>query len=123
PAATPARHPLFSRPSIPCFHAASIMDTSTLPALRTLRWSILNSVLLSRRPTVSILATHFSFWRTSAADGIYSQPGFLLLSVHENQSRYVGSLQDLALRWRADSHTTFDALPTYYEAGAFLGER
>jgi len=72
--------------------------------------------------TVSILATHFSFWRTSAADGIYSQPGFLLRAGNQNQSRYVGSLQDLAIRWRADRHTTFEALATYYEAGAFLLE-
>jgi hypothetical protein len=72
--------------------------------------------------TVSILATHFSFWRTSAADGIYSQPGFFLRAGSENQSRYVGSLQDLALRWQADRHTTFEALATHYEAGAFLRE-
>jgi hypothetical protein len=32
----------------------------------------------------------------------------------------VGSLQDLAIRWRADRHTTVEALATYYEAGAFL---
>ena len=61
---------------------------------------------LTISPTVSILATHFSFWRTSAADGIYSQPGFLLRTGNENQSRYVGSLQDLAILWRADRHTT-----------------
>jgi len=77
---------------------------------------------LTISPTVSILATHFSFWRTSAADGIYSQPEFLLRAGNENQSRYVGSLQDLAIRWRADRHTTFEALATYYEAGAFLRE-
>jgi hypothetical protein len=71
-------------------------------------------------PTVSILAGHFSFWRTSAADGIYSQPGFLLRAGNESQSRYVGSLQDLAIRWRTDRHTTVEALATYYEAGAFL---
>ena len=71
-------------------------------------------------PTVSILAAHFSFWRTSAADGIYSQPGFLLRAGNENQSRYVGSLQDLAIRWRTDRHTTVEALATYFEAGAFL---
>jgi hypothetical protein len=29
-------------------------------------------------PTVSVSAKHFSFLRTSAADGIYSQPGFFL---------------------------------------------
>ena len=72
--------------------------------------------------TVSLVATHFSFWRTSASDGIYSQPGFLIRAGTENESRYVGSLQDLALRWQADRHTTFEALATYYEAGAFLRE-
>jgi hypothetical protein len=77
---------------------------------------------LTISPTVSILATHFSFWRTSAADGIYSQPGFFLRAGNESQSRYVGSLQDLAIQWRADRHTTFEALATYYEAGAFLRE-
>src|SRR6202008_5193965 len=77
---------------------------------------------LSILPTVSILVSHFSFWRTSAADGIYSQPGFLLRAGNEDQSRYVGSLQDLAIRWRADRHTTVEALATYYEAGGFLGE-
>ena len=77
---------------------------------------------LTISPAVSVLATHFSFWRTSAADGIYSQPGFLLRAGNENQSRYLGSLQDLAIRWRADRHTTFEALATYYEAGAFLHE-
>jgi Alginate export len=63
-------------------------------------------------PTVSILATHFSSWRTFAADGTYSQPGFLLRAGNGNQSRYVGSLQDLAIRWRADRHTTFEVLAT-----------
>jgi hypothetical protein len=77
---------------------------------------------LTISPTVSILATHFSFWRTSAADGIYSQPGFFLRAGNDTQSRYVGSLQDLAIRWRADRHTTFEALVTYYEAGTFLRE-
>jgi hypothetical protein len=77
---------------------------------------------LTISPTVSIVATHFSFWRTSAADGIYSQPGFLLRAGNESESRYVGSLQDLAIRWRTDRHTTFEALTTYYEAGAFLRE-
>jgi Alginate export len=77
---------------------------------------------LTVSPTVSILATHFSFWRTSAADGIYSQPGFRLRVGNESQSRYVGSLQDLAIRWQADRHTTVEALGTYYEAGAFLRE-
>jgi hypothetical protein len=54
---------------------------------------------LTISPTVSMVATHFSFWRTST-----------------------GSLQDLAIRWRADRHTIFEALATYYEAGAFLRE-
>jgi hypothetical protein len=31
-------------------------------------------------------------------------------------------LQDLAIGWRADSHTTFEALASCYEAGAFLRE-
>jgi hypothetical protein len=77
---------------------------------------------LTISPAVSIVATHFSFWRTSAADGIYSQPGFFLRAGNENQSRYVGSLQDLAIRWQADRHTTLEAIATYYEAGAFLRE-
>jgi hypothetical protein len=42
---------------------------------------------LTISPTVSISARHFSFWRTSAADGIYSQPGFFLRAGNENQSR------------------------------------
>jgi hypothetical protein len=77
---------------------------------------------LTLSPTVSLTANHFSFWRTSLADGIYSQPGLFLRPGNESQSRYVGSLQDVALRWRADRHTTFEALATYYEAGAFLRE-
>src|SRR5260370_24614088 len=78
---------------------------------------------LTISPTVSILATHFSFWRTSAADGIYSQPGFFLRSGNENQSRYVASLQDLAIRWRADRHTTFEALATYLRGGRVPARR
>lgn len=77
---------------------------------------------LSISPTVSLMVTHFSFWRTSLADGIYSQPGFLLRPGNENQSRYVGSLQDLAVTWRLDRHTTLQAIATYYEAGSFLRE-
>jgi hypothetical protein len=73
-------------------------------------------------PTVSLTATHLSFWRTSLAGGIYSQPGFFLRRGNENLSRYVGSLQDLAITWRVDRHTTFQALGTYYEVGAFLKE-
>jgi alginate export protein len=77
---------------------------------------------LTLSPTVSLTATHFSFWRTSLADGIYSQPGFLLRPGSENLSRYVGSLQDLAITWSVDRHTTLQALGTYYEVGAFLKE-
>ncbi len=72
--------------------------------------------------SVSILVTHFSFWRQSAADGLYSQPGLLLRSGAETSARHVGSLQDLALRWRPDSHTTLEALATYYKTGEFLRE-
>ena len=72
--------------------------------------------------TVSLMATHFSFWRTSTADGIYSQPGFFLRAANGSSARYVGSLQDLAIRWRPDRHTTFEALATYYEVGTFLRE-
>lgn len=71
-------------------------------------------------PSVSVMVTHFSFWRTRLADGMYSQPGFFLRSGNKNQSRYVGSLQDLSITWRADRHITVQAIATYYEAGAFL---
>lgn len=71
-------------------------------------------------PTISVTASHFSFWRTSGADGIYSQPGFFLRSGDEHESLYVGSLQDLAIRWQMDRHIAWEALGTYYEAGAFL---
>jgi hypothetical protein len=77
---------------------------------------------LTLSPTVSLTTTHFSFWRTSLNDGIYSQPGFFLRPGNRAQSRYVGGLQDLAVTWRADRHTTFQAIATYYEAGAFLRE-
>lgn len=77
-------------------------------------------VSLTVSPAVSVTVRHFSFWRQSTSDGVYSQPGFLLRSTSENSARYVGSLQDLAVRWRADRHTTVEALATYYEVGAFL---
>ncbi len=77
-------------------------------------------VKLTISPTVSVLVRHFSFWRTSAADGIYSQPGFLLRDGEGIASRYIGSLQDLSVRWQADRHTFFEALATYYETGEFL---
>jgi hypothetical protein len=68
---------------------------------------------LTISPTVSILATHFSFWRTSGADGIYSQPGFLLRAGNQNQSRYVGSLQDLApLAPTCESSRTWRSIAT-----------
>ncbi len=96
------------------------MDTSTQPVPQT---TVLDPELsLTIPPTVSILATQFSFWRTSAADGIYSQPDFFLRAGNQSQSRYVCSLQDLAIRWRADRHTTLEVLAIYYEAGAFLRE-
>ena len=134
-------HPL--RPVVTLLGAISSGDTSAAsPALQTfnplfprgLYYGYIdstgspNAIVLHPQlgltilPTVSILAAHFSFWRTSAADGIYSQPGFFLRAGNETQSRYVGSLQDLAIRWRIDPHTTVEALATYYEAGAFLRE-
>ena len=75
---------------------------------------------LTLSPRVTLVATHFSFWRTSLSDGIYSQPGFYLRPGNTSPSRYIGSLQDLAVRWKPDRHTTFEALAAYYEAGAFL---
>ncbi len=75
---------------------------------------------LTISPAVSVMMTHFSYWRTSRADGIYSQPGFLLRLGSPTQSRYVGSLQDLAITWHLDRRTTVQAIAAYYEAGAFL---
>lgn len=77
-------------------------------------------ISLTISPRVSVMATHFSFWRESTSDGLYSQPGFLLRSGTETSARYVGSLQDLAIRWRVDRHAMFEVLATYYEVGAFL---
>jgi hypothetical protein len=40
------------------------------------RFTLHPGLSLTISPTVSLIATHFSFWRTSLSDGIYSQPGF-----------------------------------------------
>jgi hypothetical protein len=39
-----------------------------------------------------------------------------------SQKKYVGALQDIAITWTVDYHTTVQLLGTYYEAGALVRE-
>jgi hypothetical protein len=71
---------------------------------------------------VSIAPDNFFFWRQRSTDGLYSHPGVLLRSGLASQKKYVGALQDIAITWTVDHHTTVQLLGAYYEAGAFLRE-
>ena len=88
----------------------------------------LNAVVLHGKVTlqvsknVSLAPDNFFFWRQRTNDGLYSQPGVLLRNGLASQSKYVGALQDIAITWTVDHHTTVQLLGTYYEAGAFLRE-
>lgn len=79
-------------------------------------------ITLALSPRVSINASHFSFWRQSTRDGLYSQPGFLLRSGAETHDRHVGGLQDVSVRWQVDRHTTVELTGAVYEPGDFLRE-
>jgi hypothetical protein len=60
-----------------------------------------------------VLHPELSLWRTSAADGISFQPGFFLRTGNRNQSRYAGSLQDLApLAPTCESSRTWRSIAT-----------
>ena len=71
---------------------------------------------------VSLAPDTFFFWRQRTTDGLYSHPGVLLRSGLASQEKYVGALQDIAITWTVDHHTTVQLLGAYYEAGAFLRE-
>jgi hypothetical protein len=71
---------------------------------------------------VSLAPDNFFFWRQRTTDGLYSHPGVLLRSGLASQEKYVGALQDIAITWTVDRHTTVQLLGAYYEAGAFLRE-
>jgi hypothetical protein len=71
---------------------------------------------------VSLAPDSFFFWRQRTTDGLYSHPGVLLRSGMASQKKYVGALEDIAITWTVDHHTTVQLLGAYYEAGAFLRE-
>lgn len=75
---------------------------------------------LTLSPTVSLELSHFSFWRQSTNDGLYSQPGGLLRRGDTSRDRDVGSLEEVTVRWLANRHTTLEGTAAYYEVGAFL---
>ncbi|HEY1483674.1 MAG TPA: alginate export family protein [Candidatus Acidoferrum sp.] len=88
----------------------------------------LNAVVLHEKlalqisKNVLLAPDNFFFWRQRTTDGLYSQPGVLLRSGLASQKKFVGALQDIAITWTVDHHTTVQLLGTYYEAGAFLRE-
>lgn len=77
-------------------------------------------VELALSSTVMLEISHFSFWRQSRAEGLYSQPGFPLRRRMEPRGRYVGSLQEATVRWRVDRHATVQGSTGFYEAGTVL---
>ena len=79
-------------------------------------------ITLALSPRLSVNASHFSFWRQSSQDGLFSQPGFLLRSGAETRARHVGGLQDVSVRWRVDRHMTVELTGAIYEPGEFLRE-
>ena len=70
--------------------------------------------------TVSFAPGAYFFWRESAGDGLYSAPGGLVRTAQGVSAKYVGAMQDLAVTWTADRHTTVQLLGAHYEAGSFL---
>src|SRR5690242_9615047 len=80
------------------------------------------TIALQISKKISLAPDNVFFWRQRTTDGLYSQPGVLLRSGLGSQRKYVGALQDIAITWTVDHHTTVQLLGAYYEAGAFLRE-
>jgi hypothetical protein len=75
---------------------------------------------LTLSPRVALELAHFSFWRQSRADGLYSQPGLPLRRHVDTRSRHVGNLHEATLRWRVERHATVELSAGFYSAGRVL---
>ena len=106
-------YPLFSKG----LYYGFIDDSGSLNAI-VLR----GKIALQISKIISLAPDSFFFWRLRTTDGLYSQPGVLLRNGLASQENYVGVLQDIAITWTVDHHTTVQLLGAYFEAGAFLRE-
>ena len=61
-------------------------------------------------------------WRENIHDGVYSVPGFLLVSAANTQDRFVGSRPGAEVRWQIDRHAYLQADYGVFYAGRFLRE-
>ena len=99
------------------FYYGVIDDSGSLNAI-----VLHEKIALQISKKISLAPDNFFFWRQRTTDGLYSQPGVLLRSGLASQKKYLGALQDIAITWRVDHHTTVQLLGAYYETGAFLRE-
>jgi hypothetical protein len=80
------------------------------------------AIRLGLSTAISLDLDHFSFWRESTSDGVYSQPGQLLRKAQMSRACYIGAMQDLSVQWTVDQHTSLHFLAAYYEVGSYLRE-
>ena len=65
------------------------------------------------------LSTEF-IWRDSLDDGIYSIGNGLLRTGQASRARYVGTQQEVELKWQVDRHLDIKGIFVFFDAGAFI---
>ena len=66
-----------------------------------------------------MLSTEF-IWRDSLDDGIYSIGNGLLRTGQASRARYVGTQQEVELKWQVDRHLDIKGIFVFFDAGAFI---
>ena len=61
-------------------------------------------------------------WRESLRDGVYSVPGFLIISAGKSNARFVGHRPGTEVRWQTNRHLWFQADYGIFYAGRFVKE-
>ena len=61
-------------------------------------------------------------WRESLQDGVYSVPGFLIISAGKSDARFVGHRPGTEVRWQANRHLWFQADYGIFYPGKFVKE-
>ncbi|CAI2718841.1 alginate export family protein [Nitrospina watsonii] len=68
----------------------------------------------------SATASAMFVWRESLNDGVYSIGNGLLRTGQQNRSRYVGTQQEVEVKYQFDRHLDIKAIYNYFESGSFI---
>ena len=80
------------------------------------------SLTLNITETVTFTLDADFFWRHSTRDGIYDNPGNLLVSGKTSNARYTGAHTNIAVEWQATPQLKFEAHYLHFFPGRFLKE-